>query len=70
MSEKNKKIIFIVSEDWVFVSHRFHLAKYAASQGMHVTVMCNVTKYGEELRLAGFNIIDWRLNRGSKNPEL
>ena len=35
---------------------------------MCVTVMCNVTKYGDMFRKAGFNLIDWNLNRGSKNP--
>lgn len=64
----SKQIVFIVSEDWVFISHRFHLAEYAAAQGMSVTVMCNVTQYGDKLRKAGFNLIDWKLNRGSKSP--
>ena len=50
------------------MTHRFHLAEYAAQKGMLVTVMCNLTQYGEDLRRAGFNVVDWRLNRGSRNP--
>ena len=64
----SKHILFVVSEDWVFMTHRFHLAEYAAAQGITVTVMCNLTQHGEHLRKAGFNVIDWKLNRGTKNP--
>ena len=50
------------------MTHRFHLAEYAAQKGMLVTVMCNLTQHGEDLRRAGFNVVDWRLKRGSRNP--
>ena len=38
-----KKILFIVTEDWYFISHRIKLAKYLRKKGFEVSVCCRDT---------------------------
>ena len=38
-----KKILFIVTEDWYFISHRLKLAKYLIEKGFEVSVCCRDT---------------------------
>ena len=38
-----KKILFIVTEDWYFISHRLKLAKYLKKKGIEVSVCCRDT---------------------------
>ena len=38
-----KKILFIVTEDWYFISHRLKLAKYLRKKGFEVSVCCRDT---------------------------
>jgi len=63
-----KRVLFIVSEDWYFVSHRFHLAKSAISLGYSVALLSNYSKHRNEIEVAGIEVINWSINRSSKNP--
>ena len=63
-----KKIIFIVSEDWYFVSHRLHLATTAINNGYEVTLLSRVSKHQEFIRSLGIKTINWPLERSSLNP--
>ena len=63
-----KRLLFIISEDYVFVSHRHFLGKYAIEQGMHVGILCNISKHRELIEKTGIEVIDWPLIRGSLNP--
>ena len=38
-----KKILFIVTEDWYFISHRLKLAKYLKKRGFEISVCCKDT---------------------------
>jgi len=62
-----KHIVFIVSEDWYFVSHRFHLATAAIEKGFSVTLLTNVSKYRSLIEESGIKVIDWRINRSGLN---
>jgi len=62
-----KRLLFIVSEDWYFVSHRLHLAVSAINAGYSVALLSHYTKHQEKIKLAGVETINWQLNRGSKN---
>ena len=62
-----KHIVFVITEDWVFVSHRLHLAKFALKTGMKVTIVCNISLHGKLLKNCGFNLVNWQIERGSKN---
>lgn len=64
----NKRLLFVVSEDWYFVSHRLHLAKTAIDNGFVVSLICNVSNHREKITSAGIELFDWKMSRGSVNP--
>lgn len=59
-----KKVIFLVTEDWYFCSHRLKLAIEARRRGYEVHVICRVEKHGELIRSEGLHLheISWRRN--------
>jgi glycosyltransferase involved in cell wall biosynthesis len=63
-----RKILYLVSEDWYFVSHRLPMARAAKSAGYDVHVVTRVDACGEEIQRDGFRLhpIHWR--RGNMNP--
>ena len=58
-----KRLMFLVSEDWYFVSHRLPLARIAIANGYRVAVMCRVSSHLAEMVQAGVEVIDWRFDR-------
>jgi len=63
-----KRLLFVISEDYVFVSHRLFLGKYALEQGMHVGILCNTSKHKKLIEESGIEVFDWPFIRGSLNP--
>jgi glycosyltransferase involved in cell wall biosynthesis len=63
-----KRILFVVSEDWYFVSHRLHLAESAMRAGYEVGVLTNVSRFRNHIENSGVKLIDWNLQRRSANP--
>ena len=63
-----QKILYLVSEDWYFVSHRLPMARAAKRAGYDVHVATHVAEHGEQIQNEGFALhpIQWR--RGSLNP--
>jgi glycosyltransferase involved in cell wall biosynthesis len=63
-----RKILYLVSEDWYFVSHRLPMARAAKRAGYDVHVATRVKECGDEITREGFVLhpIHWR--RGSVNP--
>lgn len=59
------KLLFVVTEDWYFVSHRLPLALGAIRAGMDVAIATNVTDHGDIIRQAGIELYPWKLSRGS-----
>lgn len=59
------KLLFVVTEDWYFVSHRLPLAVAAIAAGMEVSIATNVSSHAEVIRQAGIKLYPWKLNRGS-----
>lgn len=64
----NPKLLFVVTEDWYFVSHRLPLAVAAQSAGFEVTVATRVGHHGDEIRNAGIRLIPITLSRQGGNP--
>ena len=62
-----KKILFIVSEDKYFISHRLNLAKFAKSKNIIPEVVCKATDKVKILKKENIKVYDWRLCRGSLN---
>lgn len=62
------KLLFLVTEDWYFCSHRLPLACAARDAGFDVAVATRVTAHGERIRSAGLRLIPITLRRSSRNP--
>lgn len=62
------KLLFLVTEDWYFVSHRMPLAVAARQAGYEVTVVTRVGEHTQTIRNAGLRLITIVLSRRGKNP--
>ena len=56
------KLLFLVTEDWYFWSHRLPVARAAREGGFEVVVATRVQAHGERIRDAGFRLcpLPWR----------
>jgi len=61
-------LIFFVTEDWYFCSHRFHLALAAKKAGFDVSVITHVNAHAEQIESAGIKLIPLELSRRGINP--
>ena len=69
VKKRNKpKLLFLVTEDWYFVSHRLHLATTAINNGYEVALLSRVSKHQDLIRSLGIKVINWPLERKSLNP--
>jgi glycosyltransferase involved in cell wall biosynthesis len=62
------KILYLVTEDWFFVSHFLPMAQAARDCGLQVAVATRVRGDGERLKAEGFSVIAVEGRRGSFNP--
>ena len=62
------KLIYFVTEDWYFYSHRLALAEAAASNGFDVAVVTRVSKHGDRITDRGIRVIPVELRRSGINP--
>jgi glycosyltransferase involved in cell wall biosynthesis len=51
------KLLFLVTEDWYFCSHRLPVARAARDGGYAVTVATRVREHGEAIRAEGFALV-------------
>ena len=51
------KLLFLVTEDWYFCSHRLPVARAARDAGFAVTVATRVREHGDAIRAEGFALI-------------
>jgi glycosyltransferase involved in cell wall biosynthesis len=65
---RRHKVLFVVTEDWYFVTHRLPLAMAAQKAGFDVAVATRVGEYGETIRAAGIRLIPFGLARRRGNP--
>ncbi len=63
-----KTLLFLVSEDWYFCSHRLPIARAARDAGARVAVACRVRDHAEVIRKEGFDLYPIGLNRSGRNP--
>lgn len=63
-----QKLLFVVTEDWYFVSHRLPLGAAAVKQGYEVVVATRVRNHGDVILNAGIRLIPFELSRRSGNP--
>jgi glycosyltransferase involved in cell wall biosynthesis len=62
LSSSPPKLLFLVTEDWYFCSHRLALARAARDAGFEVVVATRVRAHGEQIRAEGFSLrpLAWR----------
>ncbi len=63
-----RTILYLVTEDWYFVSHRLPLAEAALKAGYRVVVATRVQSHGERIRAAGCELVPIGMDRGGRNP--
>src|SRR6187549_291101 len=63
-----QKILYLVSEDWYFVSHRLPMARAAQRAGYDVHVATRVGELAQQIKAEGFNLHPIRWRRGNLNP--
>jgi glycosyltransferase involved in cell wall biosynthesis len=61
-------LLFVVTEDWYFVSHRLPLALAARRRGFDVSVVTRCGKHCQMIRDAGLRVIPFEMNRRGLNP--
>jgi len=61
-------LLFFVTEDWYFCSHRLSLAKAARDSGWHVVVATRVQEHAPPILAEGLTLAPLRLRRGNLRP--
>jgi len=61
------KLLYFITEDWYFCSHRLPLALAARAAGYEVAVVTNVNEHEETIRRAGIRLIPFSLSRRGMN---
>jgi glycosyltransferase involved in cell wall biosynthesis len=67
LSTTNERILFFVTEDWYFCSHRLPLARAARDAGLDVAVVTHVDKHGTQILKEGFRLVPLNLKRNGSN---
>lgn len=62
------KLLFLVTEDWYFVSHRLQLAVAAQAAGFEVVVATRAGQQADVIRNAGIRLIPFAMSRRGGNP--
>ena len=60
-----KLLLFVVTDDWYFVSHRLSLARGAVHAGYRVVVATRVHAHGEAIRAVGCELVPLGWQRGT-----
>ncbi len=67
--KKARKLIFVVSEDWYFVSHRLGLALAAKREGYDVVVVTRCRSGAERITAAGLRCRHFDMSRSGLRPD-
>lgn len=68
MTTTRKKLLFLVTEDWYFFSHRLPPARAAQAAGYDIVVATRVDRHGACIVAEGFRLVPINLRRRSRNP--
>lgn len=63
MVTKKNKILYFVTEDWYFCSHRLPIARAAKDEGFEVVVVTRVQKHARQIIESGFKLIPLNIDR-------
>ena len=62
------KVLFLVTEDWYFCSHRLPIARAARDAGAEVIVATRADRHGDVIEREGFRLVALPWRRRSTNP--
>jgi glycosyltransferase involved in cell wall biosynthesis len=62
------KMLFTVTEDWAFCSHRLPTASAARDAGYEVVVVARMGEHQRQIEALGFRTVEWAIQRESLNP--
>lgn len=65
MNASHPRLLYLVTEDWYFWSHRLPMARAAQRAGFAVAVATRIGVHGERIRAEGFALHPLRWRRGS-----
>ena len=65
---RKPKLLYLVTEDWYFCSHRLPLAIAARQSGFDVAVVTRVCEHGKLIEDAGLRLIPFEISRRGMNP--
>ncbi len=63
-----RKLVFVVTEDWFFVSHFLPMVRAARELGLAVTVVTRVRAHREAIEALGAKVVPLDIERRSLNP--
>ena len=67
---KKYKLLYFVSEDEYFITHKINQAKTAFKFFDEIKIVCKFSNYSRKIKLSGFKTINFNFNRKSINPIL
>ena len=62
------RLVFVVTEDWYFVSHRLALARAAKDAGYDVSVIARISRHAQTIRDCGLDLHPIAFDRSGMNP--
>ena len=62
------RVVYVVTEDWYFWSHRLDLARQARDAGYAVAVATRTTAHRERMLAEGFEIVEMPFERSLRHP--
>lgn len=65
--DRKPRLLYLVTEDWYFWSHRLKLAQTARKKGFEVIVATRINNFREQIEREGFKLFPIQLVRKSKN---
>lgn len=68
VSHRSKKILFVITEDWAFCSHRIPTAMAAHDAGYEVVITARENMHRKNIEEMGFKFVPWNIKRKSLNP--
>lgn len=68
MSASHPRLVFVVTEDWFFVSHFLPMLRAARRAGFAVTVVTRVRAHREVIEAEGAKVVAFEADRGSLDP--
>jgi glycosyltransferase involved in cell wall biosynthesis len=62
------RLVFVVTEDWFFVSHFLPMARAARDMGLEVTVVTRVRDHADRIAATGARVVALEADRASLDP--